>query len=665
MFMKKLPAKYGLPVFIAVVTCVVYLKALHNDFVLWDDDRFVYENPHIRSFDLSFFKWAFTDVSEHFWQPFTWISIAFDYLIWGLNPFGFHLTNVLLHGGNTFLVVVLTRRLLETKELLAGGGVNAAADRHSLLIPAGVTGLLFGIHPLHVESAAFVTARNDMIATLFLLVSLLSYVSYAASCQAAGLRRAVRTPLVSREYLYVTLFFVLALASKPTVVILPAILIILDWYPFGIIRSRADLLRSVCNKLPLISLSAAVSLLTLLLHKSGGGMAKLEMVSFSTRLLLAAKSLVIYLVKMVIPYHLIPYYPMPGEVSLLEGEYLLAVVLVCLITSGCFLAAKKQRLFMAVWAIYVVTLLPVIGIVSVRNVAMADRYTYFSCLGPFLLIGLGAAWLWQRSAALGGRRQVARTILIAMAVVVAASLSILTLRQISIWRNTITLWSHVIEAGPYRVPIAFNNRGIAYASRGEAGLALSDYNTAIDLNPYYADAYYNRGVLFSDKGDWDAAREDLSRAISLKGSDFAPYVKRGLLFEQQGELDKALADFTAAIRLNPSAVEAYINRGAVFRAKGDYTRALLDYGTAVSLDPSNFLAYSNRGIALVGAGKTDEAVDDFTKAISLNPGYAKAYLYRGDLYARAGKTAMAARDFTRACELGSAEACGAVAAERR
>jgi protein O-mannosyl-transferase len=660
--MKKQYPIYYLPAFIAVLTFVIYLKALKNDFVLWDDDLFVYENLNIRSFDYSFLKWAVTDVSLNFWQPFTWISIAFDHIFWGLNPFGYHLTNILFHAANTFLAVHLIVKLLESAASISRDkGLATTLDRPSILISAGVTGLLFGIHPLHVETVAWITARNDLIATFFLLLCLLSYTRHVGSPRNKTLHSNLFSALPDRDYLFVTLFFILALATKPTAVILPPLLIILDWHPFGKIRSLADFSASILNKLPLIALSSAVSLATLILHKSRGGILPQEMVSLPDRLLLAAKSLIIYLAKMVIPLHLIPYYPLPDDISFLKIEYLLPVVLVALISVGCILAVKKQRTLLAVWSVYIVTLLPVIGIISVREVAMADRYAYLSSIGPFLLAGLGFTWFWNRCNFLDDKRQWYKIFISSLAITVVVSLSVLTLRQISVWNSTISLWSYVIEQGPYRVPIAFNNRGTAYYDKGETSLALKDYNTAIELNPYYAYAYYNRGVLSADKGEVGAAMEDFTRAINLNPSDFAPYLKRGLLFQQQGAFDPALTDFSTAIKLNPSAVEAYINRGVVYRLRGDYERALLDYGRALEINPTSYLAYSNRGIALAWIGKTNEALEDFTKAISLNPDYAKAYLYRGGLYERSGSIQSALEDYQMACKLGSAEGCNAIA----
>ncbi len=309
------------------MTFIVYLAALQNEFVEWDDSQYVFENLHIRSFDLDFFKWAFFDFYAANWHPLTWISHALDYAVWGLNPMGHHLTNNILHAVNTFLVVLLVVRLLTSRQAVkltsshmssapadppeAGNSRFTIHDSRFALIAAGVTGLLFGLHPIHVESVAWVAERKDLLCALFYLLSIMAYVSY-------------RSYTTNKSYILSLFFFILALLSKPMAVSLPVVLLILDWYPFGRIQSLKTFRDSFVDKIPFIALSIVSSILTVLAQRAEGAVTAIEAIPLSTRMLVASKSLIAYLWKMLMPMHLIPYYPYPNDASLFSLEYLSA-----------------------------------------------------------------------------------------------------------------------------------------------------------------------------------------------------------------------------------------------------------------------------------------------------------------------------------------------------
>ena len=376
--------KYSVAGFVSLLTFLVYLSCLHNKFVLWDDNRYVYENPHIHPLNLAFFKWAFFDFYEANWHPLTWVSHALDYAVWGLNPMGHHLTNNILHAVNTFIVVILVAKLLEAwRPSRQQNPPLRPSEKGSYLIIAAVTGLLFGLHPLHVESVAWVSERKDLLCAMFFLLSILAY--------------------TNKHYILVLFLFALALLSKPMAVSLPAVLLILDWHPFNRISSMKSFLSALLEKLPLIALSLISSVLTVLAQKAGGALRTFDVIPLSVRVLVATESLMSYLWKMILPMNLTPYYPYPKNISLLSEECLLSVILVFGITAACIVMAKKQKLWLAVWGYYVITLLPVIGIVQVGIQAMADRYTYLPSLGPFLITGLGVAWVFKKTEALKAR----------------------------------------------------------------------------------------------------------------------------------------------------------------------------------------------------------------------------------------------------------------------
>ncbi len=373
--------------FISLLTFLVYLSCLHNEFVAWDDNEYVYENPHLHPLNAAFVRWAFSAFYGDNWHPLTWVSHALDYAAWGLNPLGHHLTNNILHVVNTFIVVILVVKLLEAwRPSRHQDPPLHTSQQGSYIVIAAVTGLLFGLHPIHVESVAWVSERKDLLCAMFFLFSTLAYTKYVST--GGGLR--------NKHYILVVFLFILALLSKPMAVSLPAVLLILDWYPFNRIRSMKSFLSALLEKLPLIALSIVSSVLTVLAQKAGGAIRPFEVTPLSSRLLVAAESLLSYLWKMILPLNLVPYYPYPKNISLFSAEYLLSIILVTGITAACIVMVKKQKLWLAVWGYYVITLLPVIGIVQVGDQAMADRYTYLPSISPFLITGLGVVWCFEK-----------------------------------------------------------------------------------------------------------------------------------------------------------------------------------------------------------------------------------------------------------------------------
>jgi Tfp pilus assembly protein PilF len=591
---QKQGTKYYLAGFVSLITFAAYLTSIQNEFVQWDDGHYVFENPHIRLLNTAFFKWAFFDFHAGNWHPLTWISHALDYAVWGLNPMGHHLGNVILHAVNTFVVVFLIIRLLDAvrQRTIQGGQPSFLNDR-TMLIAAGVTGLLFGIHPVHVESVAWVSERKDLLCALFFMLSIMAYMKYAGKTAAVTQTKKTNPPILpflkggegglKRQYLMSLGFFILALMSKPMAISLPVVLLVLDWHPFKRIQSFKALRTAIVEKLPFIALSVGSIILTFFAQRSGGAIRSMEYASLSTRILVGMRSLVAYLWKMILPLNLIPFYPYPKDASLFSLEYLSAVILVGGITAACIVLAKRQKLWLSVWGYYVITLLPVLGIVQVGLQSMADRYTYLPGLGPFLLIGIMTAWIWARIQRPDKQGLIARSLTVAAALLVFISLSYLTFKQIGIWKNSIVLWSYVIEKEPERVPFAYINRGIAFEKTGQMKEAIEDYNRVIALDPLYFEAYNNLGVLYG-----------------------------------QNELfDKAIEYFNKSVGIDPTYVDAYVNRGIAYALSGRYDSALEDFNKAVLLDQNSAEAYFNRGNLYLSIGRKDLAVSDFRKACDL------------------------------------------------
>ena len=381
--------KYNLAACVSLITFLVYIASLFNGFVNWDDPLYVTDNPHIQSLNFPFLKWAFFDFYFHLFIPLTWISLAFD-AVWGMSAVGFHLTNNILHAVNTFLVAVLVMRLVDVwKGKTTETGMTGFLNEQSTLITGGVAGLLFGLHPLHVESVAWVSERKDVLCAMFFLLSVMMYTKYAL-IRDAGTVRETKSHFLNKLYLLSIGFYILALLSKPMAISLPAVLLILDWHPFKRIRSVRLFALAFVEKLPFIVLSLIDVMLNM--HEVKGWKPLTIPTLLSGRLLVAFKSIIVYLWKMVLPLNLIPYYPYPKNIAPFSKEYLFSIILVIVITVVCFIMAKKQKLFLSVWGYYVLTLVPVLGIVPLAGASMADRYTYLPSIGPFLLIGLSAAY---------------------------------------------------------------------------------------------------------------------------------------------------------------------------------------------------------------------------------------------------------------------------------
>lgn len=671
--MKKRLAALPPAFWVALVTFVVYLPTLRNDFVLWDDDEYIYNNPNIRSLSSTFFRWAFTDYSTGNWHPLTWISHALDYAFWGLHPAGHHLTSILLHTLNTFIVVYLVSRVIGTARALGNTrsrrqdaqrtaqppgdtdrSLTVDYEVRSISIASAVIGVLFGLHPLHVESVAWVAERKDLLYSLFFMLSIISYCAYVTSLESDADEGNAGLFLFHRDYLMAVVFFLLSLSSKAMAVSLPGILLILDWYPFRRVRSLKNLVWPLMEKVPFILLSVSASLGALCTQKEIGAVISTESVPLADRLMMAAKALMLYLWKMALPLRLSPFYSHPRSVSIFSFEYSIPIVLVIGITAACFAMAKRHKIALAVWGYYCVTLLPVLGIVRVGSQSMADRYTYLSSLGPFMLAGLAAAWVWEKAGFMKqGTTLVKRTAVIGSIVLVVV-LSLLTVRQIALWNNSVDLWSYVIKEEQGWIPVAYTNRGIVLARSGKLDLALEDFNQLVLMKPSSADSYYNRGLAFWEHGQPDRALSDFAAAIALKPSDAKVYASRGMVFAKQGKLDRAIAEYSAAIALKPGDADYYDNRGVLFKDCGQLDHALDDLNAAIRLNPLLASAYNNRGLTLKRMRQTDQAIRDYTKAIELDPLHADAYNNRGVLYEEGGQFDPALADYDKAISLNPA-----------
>jgi tetratricopeptide (TPR) repeat protein len=629
---------------VALTTFIVYLPSLRNQFIEWDDIAYICENFHIRSLNEAFFHWAFLDFYASNWYPLTWISHALDYAIWGLNPLGHHLTSIFLHAVNTMLVVLLVKRILEAKQMRAKEYQRTEfINERPILISAGLTGLLFGLHPLHVESVAWVSERKDVLCAFFFLLSIIKYTDYTVT----QIGENASLPLVSRftrrSYLFSLGLFALALMSKPMAVTLPVVLLILDWYPFNRFRSLQTFRTVFFEKLPFFVLAFLSSLIAILAQRTEGALSGLEIYPLSARLLIAAKSLMVYLWRMILPLNLAPFYPYPKNVSILSIDYILPLILVVGLTIACIVCSKKEKGWLAVWGYYVVTLVPVLGIIQVGAQSMADRYTYLPSLGPFLMAGSVVSGFSSKLRKMKGLSEFAFSMVVTL--ILCLPLIYLTKHQINIWQNSITFWNYELGKEP-DATVAYLYRGISFMKSGRYEQATEDFNRAISLSPTDYHAFLNRGILYEKLNLSAQAINDFNTVITMQPLNYHAYAYRGMIFDRMRQPEKALADFDMAVSINPKDPDGYYNRGLFFAKVGQLERALADYDKALFLNPNDPDTHYHRGLVFERLGVFNKALEEFNKAISLNPSYYQVYYSRGLMFQRTGQFDEADRDLT-------------------
>lgn len=586
---------------IALITFAVYLPALKNGFVNWDDHLYITENLIIRKIDLHFFKFVFTSVVNSNWHPLTIVSYAIDYSIWGLDPMGYHLINIILHSLDTFLAGVLAFRLVETKAPLTPSNTLFGANRMAF-IAGVVASLLFGLHPVHVESVAWVSERKDVLSAFFFILAILAYLEYSDP----------KAPKKALYYPLTLVFFILALLSKPMAVTLPVVLLILDYYPLERFSDQNGIKRLVLEKVPFFLISLLSALATIWAQASSGAVMTFENYPVSMRVLITVKGFIFYLYKMLLPLSLSPCYPPPLKADLLTFEFVISLAALICITLFCVLTIKRSKIFSAAWLYYIVTLLPVVGIIQVGGQAAADRYTYLPSLSPFILAGAGAAYLFEKFS------KKPLPIILALSIIVTSSaLGAKTISQQAVWKDSLTLWSEAIRQYPMSVPLIYNNRGLAYNKLGDYQKAIEDFDTALKINPSFFYTYVNRGIVYGKVGKFNEAIADFDSALRLKPDYGEAYYYRAIADFNLNAIDNAIYDLTQAIKFSQGYVDAYNKRGQAYIAVGNYALAIEDFRTALSLDPENGALYYNLGAASSKAGDTAGAEASFKRAREL------------------------------------------------
>ena len=617
-----------------VTTLAVYWQIGHHDFVNFDDNEYVSENPFVREgLTRTSAYWALTSSFHGHWHPLTWLSHMADCQFFGLDPGRHHLMSVLYHLASTLLLFITFHRM-------------TGAVWRSAFVAA-----LFALHPLHVEPVAWMAARKDVLSTLFWALAMLAYVRYS---EKPGIFR----------YLLAFLVFVLGLTAKPMVVTLPFVFLLLDYWPLDRFRSsrpegepgaereearnivieKASLFRLLMEKALFFAAMGVSIIITISVMSYGKIMPILNLsAALPTKDHLAKALLhtIIYIGKAFWPSDLIIPYPKPLYLTIAT-----AVTAGLILLGITFLVLWKGRRYPYLpvgWLWYLITIFPVSGIVKGGPAGMADRYTYLPVIGLFIIVAWGAPDLLAK-----GRFR--RPALGAAAILTVSILALLTWKQVGHWKNSITLFKHSLAVAPDNF-VAQNNLGVALMKEGNLHAASHFFSQAVRFNPKYASAHNNLGVVLKRQGRLEEAASHFSRVLEITPYHTLALNNLGIVLSLQGKDEEAKSRFEQALKLDPFYAEAHNNLGSILKKEGYFEEAMRHFSEAVRIKPDYGEAYNNIGVVLMKQGRLEEAMATFSEAVRITPDYAEAHNNLGVALERSGRLEEAMSHFVEALRI--------------
>jgi tetratricopeptide (TPR) repeat protein len=624
---------------LVALNLVVFAEVRHFEFVNWDDPSYITENTHVQQgLTWQSAKWAVTTAYSPYWHPVTWLSHLADVRLFGLDAGAHHVVNLVIHIADTLLLF----------------GVFCLMTRATG--PSAFVAAMFGIHPLHVESVAWVTERKDVLSALFWMLTIWAYVRYVSD------RSAPR-------YVAVLVLYGLALMSKPMVVTLPIVLMLLDVWPLNRFVASAFRRKDVggadsgfddrslppeggshmtlifIEKLPLIALAVATGIATMIVQKRVGAMATLEALSWADRCSNAIVGYVEYVWKTIWPVRLAAFYPFrdyPAVVVLLAAAALTAATALAL---SC---RKRAPYVFTGWLWYVITLAPVSGVLQAGEQRIADRFSYIPMIGLLVIVAWGVPQLLARFAVERRAAAVLATLVVLLSTVVARA-------QTAHWADSLALWDHAVRVTPDNY-IAHENLGQALRERARLDEALASYERALTHAPARSPAYRavihnSLGLVLTRLGKTDQARVQFEAAVKTNPVFAEPRSNLANTLAVEGRFDEAAEHYRAAVDLKPDFTEALVGLGNTLLRKGDAAEAAAHYREALRLNPSLAEAHNGLGAALARQGLDEEAMAQYQEALRLRPDMSTAHFNFAVLLAKAERTDEARRHLETALAL--------------
>ncbi|MGB2929872.1 MAG: tetratricopeptide repeat protein [Desulfobacterales bacterium] len=608
---------------------VTYIPVIHSDFVGYDDELYVAENKQVQEgFTSESLKWVFTTFHSANWHPLTWLSHMLDCELYGLNPAGHHWTQVEFHIVNTVLLFLILFKMT------------------GALFKSAFVAALFALHPLHVESVAWVSERKDLLSTFFGLMMIFAYHRYVKSS-------------VLKNYLLIIIFLSLGLMAKPMLVTFPFVLLLLDFWPlkrFQYKKNENDdllqperkiyygfkgLMRLILEKIPLFIPVVISSILTFLAQKSEGAIKTLGALSLKTRIANALVSFVSYVSKAIWPSKLAVFYPHHRDA--LSGWTIIGAALVIAAAILLSIRSLKKYPYIAVglfW--YLGTLVPVIGLVQVGDQAMADRYTYIPLIGLFIIVAWGVSDLFKKW-------QYGKTFIGVYSMIILSALAWKTFHQLGYWKNGITLFENAVKVTENNYN-AQNNLGTAYCPV-DLDKAIYHYKAALKINSNFILALYNLGTALSEKKDYENAVYYFNKALKInpKRTDVRMNLANVLFIK--GKADEAVSHYIEILKTDSENADAHYNLGYVLSTQRNFKEAVFHYRQALRINPEYVKAHYFIGNILLKQGKTEEAFTHFSQAIKMDPDYVQAYNKVGLILFKQGKLDRAKVFFSKAIQI--------------
>jgi len=598
---------------VLILTTIVFFNSLNNDFTNWDDDKYIFENEYIKDISPTGIEKIFTETYFTNYHPLTTLTYAIEYRLFGYNAKVYHTTNLILHLINTLLVFLCVLRLGKNQQI------------------AWITALLFGIHPMHVESVAWISERKDVLFTMFFILSLMHIIKYIQN----GAQKKL-------SLLWAFLFFTGSLMSKSAAVVLPLIML-LCYYE---INKRIKI-KDVLETLPFFALALVFGLITIKAQDFAIHDANTTYNVFN-KIILVLYALSFYIIRFIAPFNFsaLHMYPSPVNNWLPTAYYVAPLVLMALLLLYIYADKEAKQHLRFGLLFFILNLILVIQILPFGQTIVSERYTYV----PYIGLAFIMAFYYTR---LHKKFKIPAT-LVGIAFLIFLSVS--TWQQNRVWANSISLWTKAIKVNPDNA-IALRHRGDAWLALKKHEAAKADYNKAITLRPEYVQAYVNRGTVHSEQGFFEEAVKDYSKAIDIN-PNFAPaYYNRANIWQYNlSKFDKALADYNKALLLSEDYTDARNNRGILLINMGQHAEAIEDFNKIIASKPSFFMAYNNRGFAKSSMGKYQEAISDYDIVVKLQPKYALAFYNRGFAYLNLNNKNKACTDWKMALKYGYTQA---------